>query len=147
MFRISKPVASFFLYSDLQHFEYYLINLQTQEPIDLEPTSFKIKFKNQYPLYVEFFSRHYKDVYITNHFIYGDFETDYVSTFVKHETILYFCNAGLPNIQNTEQKIFLSQERAMQVIFPFQMITIVFSANSRKVLCSCTYKYNRNREI
>ena len=68
-----------------------------------------------------FFSQanYYKDVYITNYFIYGDFETDAVSTFVKHETILHFCSTGLPNIQNTEQKIFLSQERAMQVISPF----------------------------
>ena len=70
---------------------------------------------------MEFFfhANYYKGVYITNHFIYGDFETDDVSTFAKHETILYFCDAGLPNIHNIETEIFLSQERAMQVIFPF----------------------------
>ena len=82
----------------------------------------QLRFKNQYPLYMDFFfsqANYYKDVYITNYFIYGDFETDAVSTFVKHETILYFYSTGLPNIQNTEQKIFLSQERAMQVISPF----------------------------
>ena len=54
-----------------------------------------------------FFHANYsKDVYITNHFIYRDFETDDMSTFAKHETILYFCNAGLPNIQITETEIF-----------------------------------------